>query len=224
MTTACLPAPSDSSSTCGNQSDIELPYNYHDSFGSSSQCGTTVPSNRNPSIDSFTADASLVRFIDDVNEYLSRSGSLKHRYRDRVIDSIRTWHRDHLRIENLLIESVCSPFPGRLDDAIDVLSDHRVNLSAYLHDIGLSSVLGSFSDDAAHILIRAAGRHDDDCLEIVRRAIWSRNESIRESAIESLADIADDRAAEMLKAVVANEKTPHLREMAREYLQERHTE
>lgn len=172
-------------------------------------------------IDTATSDLKLTKFASLIRHYLTAPGPDKHEARTLVVDDLSVSRRLDERIDLLLAESVDSPRAGRLDDAIDVLSNERVDLVSYLLADTTTIVLQNLDDNVAHVLIRAAGRRFDAAAGIISWALLSNRASVRESAVEALADIGTDGAIKTLRAIEKNaQEFQSVREIAREYLAE----
>lgn len=162
-------------------------------------------------------DALLSQFEAMVRHYLRAPGFDKDRAREHVIEELGVRESDVERIDALLDLAIQSPMPGRLDSAIDVLSDNRVDLLTYLSQA--SFALNSLDEDKLYVLIRAAGKRRDSTTAMLTN--WSLRHdrpSIRQAAIEALVDVGTLGAIAQIRTIAESDQCESVRRTARECL------
>jgi hypothetical protein len=143
----------------------------------------------------------------------------KRSLRAWVVDDVAVGRRLMERVEFILQQVSTSPKPSRLDDAIDILDDVHVDLTAYLREARFRRSLERKHDDVLYVLIRAAGRRPDQAAEfIVPWATKSDRPSVREAAVEALADLGTPAASIMLRQIAELDESSSVREAAKEIL------
>lgn len=105
---------------------------------------------------------------------------------------------------------------GRLDDAIDILSElGRVRIRSLAETWWRAFAADGTNDDYWYAVIRAAGRSGDR--GIPKKFLDSRFVALKEAAVEALGDIGDPVALEDLRQVAGDSDQPDfIRELAKE--------
>lgn len=165
-----------------------------------------------------TADLPLDQFIELTNRFLNAGGEQKHSMREKVLNELNAALRLNERLSVFVGECLLSSRAERLDDAIDVLSDPRVDLPSFLQMLDLPSVLDALEDDIVHVLVRAAGRRSDRSSRLVDLALECDRAVVRESAIEAIADRGDSTARRRLTLIAETDQSPVNQELALELI------
>jgi len=159
-------------------------------------------------------DVSIAQLGTDIGSYLRAPGASKRTFREKVICSLAGLVPISEGIDLLLRECLASGYAGRLDDGVDVLSDRRIPLRAYLNAAMLH--LEDRPSDEQYILIRAESRRPEP-IDVWRLAAHS-DASVREAVVDALDDMGTPRARAFLKQIAENDPSPRLRKYAWECL------
>jgi len=171
--------------------------------------------------DTTSSELVMSQFRGLVESLFQASAENKHKLRGWVVDDVAVGRRLIERVECILEHAVSSPKPSRLDDAIDVLDQPKVDLTAYLRDAQSRSILDSKPNDAIYVLVRAAGRRSDDAAGFVLPwALKSNHASVREAAVEAFADLGTEAAIKKLREVSESDGSPSVRDAAKEALED----
>ncbi|MCC5786069.1 MAG: HEAT repeat domain-containing protein [Phycisphaerales bacterium] len=171
--------------------------------------------------DSTSAELVMSQFRGLVGSLFRSPIASKRCIRDWVVDNVAVGRRLSERVECILEHAVLSTKPSRLDDAIDILDQPRVDLTTYLRDAQFRGSLDRKPEDAIYILVRAAGRRSDDAARfVVPWALKSDQASVREAAVEALADLGTEAAISMLRRVSQFDDSSSVRETAKEVLED----
>ena len=171
--------------------------------------------------DSTAAELVMSQFRELVGSLFRAPAARKRSLRSWVIQDLAVGRRLTERVEFILEYALQSSKPTRLDDAIDILDNSQVDLTAYLRNAQFQQSLDRKQDDAIYILVRAAGRRSDNAARfVVPWAIKSLRPSVREAAVESLADLRTVGAISMLRNISATDESPSVREAAEEALED----
>jgi|GEM_PF-3440607 len=173
-----------------------------------------------PTSDSSSSDGLTMDQFKGFADALFRAPAAKKQsLRNCVIADLEVGRRLSDRIQIILNIALNTPRAGRLDEAIYILGDRRVDLTTFLRDFLDQDRLSKMKPDELYVLIRAAGRRADDAKQfIIPWALKSDNISTRDAAVESLADIASPDAVNILHMFARYDPSPSIRETARDLL------
>ncbi|RIK84171.1 MAG: hypothetical protein DCC68_01935 [Planctomycetota bacterium] len=174
-----------------------------------------------------TFSPELDRFEHDVRALLRAPAREKRVARDTVVSKIRNSSRSseeraELRssdaIKSLIRLAVSSRRAGRLDDAIDVLSQVGPILELFIKDEYLRETTPGVNDDYWYVVLRAIGKSGlQNAFQLVE-CLW-RN--CPEAAVEALGEIDDERAVDKLRNCAADGSADeNVRAMANDILDE----
>jgi len=213
MTQSCYPESADTTSTTTPSFD-------QDATASEFNSNLMQSSEWTVDEESTAPELAMSQFEGLVASFFRASAVLKQRLRSWVIEDVSVGRRLSQRIEIILEEALSSAKPSRLDDAIDVLSDPRVHLGTYLREARLRNAL-PMHEDALYILVRAAGRHSDEVMRfIVPWTLEDPRASVREGAVEALADLRTPAAIRKLQSIAVSDSSQCVRESANEAIAE----
>lgn len=171
--------------------------------------------------DTSATELKMSQFEGLVKSLFQASALGKRHLRPWIVDDLSVGRRLTERVELILRHTVASPKPSRLDDAIDVLDDVRVDLSTFLREAQARDVLAKMDNDALYVLVRAAGRRSDDAAQfVIPWATKSGRESVREAAAEALADLNTPATIAMLRGISESDASASVREVALELLRD----
>lgn len=169
--------------------------------------------------DTASTEEKMAIFQGLVKALLHAPASKKRSLRNWVVDDLAVGRRLSERIRFVLDEAISTPRAGRLDDAIDVLDDARVNLTNFLRERQFHISRENMDEDAIYILVRAAGRRGPDTTRfIVPWAIQSDRIAVREAAVEALGDLDTPSAISYLHQIAKNDDSASVRDTARHVL------
>jgi HEAT repeat protein len=209
VTTGCAIPPTDSTSTATDLTVGDTP------------TGVTPArvARAEPSDDTSSSELKLSHFEGLVRAFLRAPACTRHRLREWIIADLAAARRINDRIAIVLREALASSQPGRLGAAIDLLSSPQVNLKQFVQSGLRADLLEAMDEDAAFILVRAAGRRYDHSTELIMpRAVHSLRETVREAAAEALYDLGTPAAVAALTIIADSDSSPIVRQTASERL------
>lgn len=176
-----------------------------------------TPETENPR----TNSPASIQFEHDVRSMLRASATDKAKLRSLVIERIRQSDSPSALIRLLLRVAISSRRAGRLDDAIDVLSQVDQSLTRFAADDFLRENHPGAEDDYWYVVLRALGKSRLSKAHELVEIFWR---FCPEAAAEALGEINSESSMEKLKLLVADEGVNgDVRALAREIIEESHT-
>ena len=149
--------------------------------------------------------------------FLSAGVPHKDRMRDWLIKDLESSRRVSVRVGLVLSQALRARMPSALDDAIDLLSNARVEINSYLIQVMRQYDLAELADDLHYVLLSSAARRPDEVtLPVLSTALESDDPKVRESAVYAIFDVGTDEARGILESVATADADAEVRELASE--------
>ena len=128
-----------------------------------------------------------------------------------IVKQIRTADHPDEFIQTTIRTLVSSARPGRLDDAVDILSHCGEFLPALIFEVLSQPQATGIDEDYWYVLIRGVGKSGLSSAAMFVDMLWS---SSPEAAVEALGDIGSEQSLKRLRAVAAHGPSPFIRQLA----------
>lgn len=181
------------------------------------------PSSESEAVASHSSyDMPISAFRSRIRRFFNSNHVDKLQLRLMIIKEMRGRVRVKDRIWNLLELAVSDPNPGRLDDAIDILSSSDIDITPVLVDVLDGYKFDDLDTDIQYILLRAAGRHRESFWGrvLIRHGLASTDHEVREAAVEALGDRGGAWSLGLLPSIRDNDLHPSVRAAADEALKD----
>jgi hypothetical protein len=159
-----------------------------------------------------------IQFRNDVAQFHRMVGRERDAARAEIVRKIRTADDPDEFILTTIFTLISSTRPGRLDDAIDVLSECGRRLSQFVVSILTQPQAKAIDEDFWYVLIRAVGRSGIPSARMFVELLWRESP---EAAVEALGDIGDEDAIRRLRAVAGDASLGSVRQLAADIIDER---
>jgi hypothetical protein len=167
--------------------------------------------------DSRTEPPEALRFEHEVARFQRATGSERDASRSAIVRRILTADYPDDYVETVLQTLVFSSRPGRLDDAVDILSETPRVLPQFISEALSQPQAAGADEDYWYVLIRALGKSSLPSSRIFIELLWSKSP---EAGIEALGDLGDAQSVRRLRAVASSDASDFIRQMAAEILEE----
>lgn len=158
-----------------------------------------------------------VRFEHEVGRFHRALGKERDAARSAIIKKLLAADEPDEYIQTALRAFVSSARPGRLDDAIDVLSQCGQLLPQFVSEVLTRSQPPSVDEDYWYVLIRSIGKSSLPSAKLLVELLWSRSP---EAAVEALGDIGDAESLDKLRGIAAKHPSEFVRTLASEVIEE----
>lgn len=167
--------------------------------------------------DQRTGPSSSMLLDHEISRFQRSIGAQRDSLRNAIIRKIVNADDPDEYIETTLQALIGSTKPGRLDDAVDILSQAGTVLPQFLHGSFSQLDVDDVDEDYWYVLIRAVGKSKSPTARMYVEMLWSR---CPEAAVEALGDIGDEESIDLLRTVVKGAPTEFMRTLAEEVLEE----
>jgi hypothetical protein len=128
-----------------------------------------------------------------------------------IVKRIRTADHPDEFIQTTIRTLVSSAQPGRLDDAVDILSQCGELLPTFIFEVLSQPQATGIDEDYWYVLIRGVGKSALPSASIFVEMLSSNSP---EAAVEALGDVGSEQALKRLRAVAAHGPSPFIRQLA----------
>lgn len=186
-------------------------------FENRSDSGSTRPYEEKSLSETSTELPKMFRISNDVSRFQRLVGRERDSARETIVDTIRISLSPDQSVECLLRTFISSPIPGRLDDAVDILSQIGDILTRFVREVMSLPEHPDVDEDYWYVLIRALGKTNLPLSRQIVSSLWMKSE---EAVIEALGDFGDTQSIDRLEEIAAQDLSRTNRELAAEILEE----
>lgn len=156
---------------------------------------------------------------DVVGLYHHTAGDKKRALMPVIVRKVQASDSPSNEINAAIEKLLASPKEGRIDDAIDILSELGQWLDSFAMDVIRRPEV---DDDYGYIIIRAIARAKRcrNAPFLIDWAAGSTNQSLREAAVGALGDLADPASVDRLRTIAQKDHSKFIRTMAQETLED----
>ena len=158
-----------------------------------------------------------LRFEYEVARFQRAVGRQRDAARSAIIKKLLTADNPDEYIQTAVHTLISSARPGRLDDAVDILSQCGRLLPQFVCESLPQPQTTEIDEDFWYTVIRGMGKSGFPSARMFVELLWSKSP---EAAVEALGDIGDDESLERLRAVVAGDSPEFVRNLATEIIEE----
>jgi hypothetical protein len=158
-----------------------------------------------------------LRFEHEVGRFHRALGQERDAARSAIVKKLLAVDEPDEYIQTALRAFVSSSRPGRLDDAVDILSQCGRLLPQFVSEVLTRPQPTSVDDDYWYVLIRSIGKSTLPSARLLVELLWSRSP---EAAVEALGDIGDAESLKKLRVVAAGDPSEFVRSLATEVIEE----
>ncbi len=161
--------------------------------------------------DERTEPPAALRFEHEVARFQRTVGSQRDAARSAIIKKVLAADGPDEYIQTALRVLVSSAQPGRLDDAVDILSECGRVLEQFVCEVLTQPEATEVDEDYWYALIRGMGKSGLPSARPYIELLWSKSP---EAAVEALGDIGDDESLTRLRAVATGDQSGFVRQSA----------
>ncbi len=145
-------------------------------------------------------------------------GDQRDAARSAIIQKILNADNPDEYIQTTVQTLISSARPGRLDDAVDILSECGPRLEQFVNEVLLQSMqIDDADEDFWYVLIRGIGKSTLPSARMFVRMLWPNSP---DAAVEALGDIGGDESLKRLREVAAGDSPEFVRNLAAEIIEE----
>lgn len=164
-----------------------------------------------------TAAPKAVQFGHEVSRFQRTVGGHRDAARATIVRKILKAEDPEEHLEICLQTFLLSARPGRLDDAVDVLSETGAVLQQFVCALVAQPSASDVDEDYWYVLIRALGKSRLPSASMYIEALWLKSP---EAGVEALGDLGGDESLRRLQTVAASDRSDTIRQLATEIIKE----
>jgi hypothetical protein len=168
-------------------------------------------------LEDHTEPPAALQFEHDVERFQRAVGRQRDAARSAIVKKLLAADDPDEHIQTAVRTLVSSARPGRLDDAVDILSECRRLLPQFVCEVLSQPQTTEIDEDYWYALIRGMGKSTLPSARMFVELLWSKSP---EAAVEALGDIGDDESLNRLRAVAAGDRSDFVCQLAAEILEE----
>jgi hypothetical protein len=174
------------------------------------QLSSQTPSTETPSAE---------RIRNQVRTFLAAAATQRRGIRELLVQELQQAASQDELASVVAHECIVSAKAGRLDDAIDLLSEASVSPIGLARKLSQGRSFFSLPDDLQFLLVSVAGReHPVPRNPLVMTALAKLSGAACEAAVVTIAKSGDPRRTDMLKWVASHSPSNTIKSLAEEYL------
>lgn len=170
-----------------------------------------------PVEDTRTEPSESLRFEHELARFQRAVGSERDASRSAIVRNILAADYPDEYVETILQTLILSSCPGRLDDAVDILSETPRVLPQFVSEVLSQPRAAEPDEDYWYVLIRALGKSSLPSSRMFIGLLWPKSP---EAGVEALGDLGDAESLRRLRAVASTDASDFIRQMAAEILEE----
>jgi len=174
---------------------------------------TGVPSDE----DLGTEPLAVVRFEHQVARFQRATGRERDAARAAIINKLLATDDPDAFLNTVIQTLTLSKRPGRLDDAVDILSKCGHLLPQFICEMLSQNQILPVDEDYWYVLIRSVGKSNLPAARMFVDLLWTKS---REAAVEALGDIGDDESLKRLHDIAAGDPSARIRQLAAQAIEE----
>lgn len=167
--------------------------------------------------DQHTGPPAAMLLDHEISRFQRSVGAQRDSARRAIIRKIVNAQLPDEYIETTLQTLIGSTKPGRLDDAVDILSEAGAVLPQFVCEALTQSESDDVDEDYWYVLTRAIGKSK---LPTARIYVEMLSPKSPEAAVEAFGDIGDSESLDRLRAVAKDGPSDFIRQMAAEMVEE----
>ncbi len=165
-----------------------------------------------------TEPPAALRFEHEVARFQRAVGHQRDAARSAIVRRILKADDPDEYIQTMAQTLVSSALPGRLDDAVDILSECGPRLEQFVNGVLPQLIQSDEADeDFCYVLIRGIGKSTLPSARMFVELLWSKSP---DAAVEAMGDIGGDDSLKRLRGVAAGDPSEFVRNLAAEIIEE----
>ncbi len=165
-----------------------------------------------------TEPPASLRFEHEVARFQRAVGHQRDAARSAIVRRIFKADDPDEYIQTMAQTLVSSALPGRLDDAVDILSECGPRLEQFVNEVLSQPMqIDDADEDFWYVLIRGIGKSTLPSARMFVELLWSKSP---DAAVEAMGDIGDDESLKRLRGVAAGDPSEFVRNLAAEIIEE----
>ena len=158
-----------------------------------------------------TEPPAALRFEHEVVRFQRAVGRQRDVARSAIVKKLLTADNPDEYIQTALHTLISSARPGRLDDAVDILSECGRLLPQFVHEMLSQPQTSEGDEDYWYALIRGMGKSTLPSARMFVELLWPKSP---EAAVEALGDIGDGESLKRLHEVAVGDPSDFIRQLA----------
>ena len=164
-----------------------------------------------------TEPPQVLRFEHEVARFQRALGTERDALRSAIVRKIMAADYPDEYVEVVIQTFVLSSRPGRLDDAVDILSETPRVLPQFVSELLSQPPDNERDEDYWYVLIRALGKSSLSSARMFIEMLWPKSP---EAAVEALGDLGGPESLQRLRDIAGTDASEFIRQMAAEILEE----
>ncbi len=170
-----------------------------------------------PAEDLPTESPPAMRFAREVASFQRSVGTQRDAARGTIVRRILTADDPDEYVGTVLQTLLSSRRPGRLDDAIDILSATGPVVATFICEMLSQPQVTEVDEDYWYVLIRALGRSQIPAARMFIDLLWQKSP---EAAVEALGDLGNAESIARLRTIAGSDGSDRIRQLAADIIEE----
>jgi hypothetical protein len=158
-----------------------------------------------------------MRFAREVASFQRSVGTQRDAARGTIVRRILTADDPDEYVGTVLQTLLSSRRPGRLDDAIDILSATGPVVATFICEMLSQPQVTEVDEDYWYVLIRALGRSQIPAARMFIDLLWQKSP---EAAVEALGDLGNAESIARLRTIAGSDGSDRIRQLAADIIEE----